>query len=208
MAEVDARHIELFAFDVFPHIQFRPVAQREHTHVFAGIHAGVVEVPDFGALVLRIPLPEAVAKAEKTFLRAGLFLVASRTADGAVETKLLDSGQQGGNLQAIAADFSGGRHSDAFGDGFLNVADDEFGAELLRATIAKFVQLGKMMAGIDVEQRHGEVRRPKSLFRQAQQANGVFAAREKERRPLEFGSDFAHDVNRLGLQILEVIEMV
>ena len=57
----------------------------------------------------------------------------------------------------------------------LSHADDEFYAELLRASVAKFVQFGKMMTGIDVEQRHGDVRRAKGLFRQAQQANGVFA---------------------------------
>ena len=79
---------------------------------------------------------------------------------------------------------------------------------MLRASVAKFVQFGKMMAGIDVEQRQGDVRRPKGLFRQAQQANGVFAAGEQERRPFEFGGDFAQDVNRFGFQILKMVEMI
>src|SRR2546422_5423162 len=39
-----------------PHIELRPVADGEHSHVFALRHAGVVEVPQLRALVLRIPL--------------------------------------------------------------------------------------------------------------------------------------------------------
>src|SRR5262249_3388110 len=126
MAEIDARHFERVAFDVFPHIHLRPVAQWKHSHVFAGIDPGVVQVPDFGLLVLWIPLTKAVAKAEKALLRAGLFLVTSGAADAAVEAKLLDRRQQGGNLQTIAADFARRRHGNPFGDGILDVADDEF----------------------------------------------------------------------------------
>src|SRR6267143_2131536 len=49
-------HGEALALDVLPHIELRPVADGEHSHVFALRHAGVVEVPQLRALVLRIPL--------------------------------------------------------------------------------------------------------------------------------------------------------
>ena len=70
-------------------------------------------------------------------------IISPGAADQTIETELLDGGQQGGNLQAVAADFAGSRHGDASGDGILNVTDDEFGAELLRAPVAKLVQFGK-----------------------------------------------------------------
>ena len=113
VAEIDARHLEFLALDVFPHIHLGPVAEWKHAHVFAGIDARVVKVPDLRPLVFRVPLAEAVAEAEEAFLGAGLFLIAPRAADAAIEPKLLDRRQQGGDLQAVAADLAGRRNRDA-----------------------------------------------------------------------------------------------
>ena len=46
--------------------------------------------------------------------------------------------EQRGNLQLVAADFAGRGHGDALGDGVLDRADDELGAEFLRAPVAEF----------------------------------------------------------------------
>jgi len=75
-------------------------------HIFTRIDTGVVEIPDFRALIFRVPLAKAVAETEESLLGAGFFLVAPRTADAAVEAELLDGRQQRGNLQTIAADFT------------------------------------------------------------------------------------------------------
>ena len=137
MAEVDARHFELLFADVFPHVHLGPVAEREDAHVLAGVEARVVEVPDLRALVLRVPLAEAVAEAEEALLGAGLLLVAPRAADAAVEAELLDGRQQRGNLQAVAADLAGRGHRGAVGDGALDGADDELAAQLRGAPVAE-----------------------------------------------------------------------
>src|SRR6185437_4738208 len=208
VAEINGRNVQLRAADVFPHIHFRPVREREHAHVFAGIQARIVKVPDFGPLIFRIPLAETIAEAEETFLRAGFFLIAPRAADAAIKTIFLDGAQERGDLQAIAADIAFGDHRSAFGNGLIHRADNQFRAELLGAAIAKINQLGKLVAGLHVEQRHGNVSRAKSLFRQAQQTNGILAAREKNRGPLEFTGDLTHHVNRFGFEIFEMIEMV
>src|SRR5262249_29411901 len=110
MAEINRRHLEAFAADVFPDIHLRPVAERERAHVFAGIDAGVVKIPAFRPLVFRVPLAEAVAEAEEALLRAGLFLVAARAADQAIEPELLDRREQRGDLEPVAADLAGRRH--------------------------------------------------------------------------------------------------
>src|SRR5271170_5600309 len=89
VAEINVRHFELFLFDVFPNVHLRPVRERKHAHVFAGIHAGVVKIPNFRPLIFRVPLAERIAETEKSFFRAGFFLVAPRAADGAVELKFL-----------------------------------------------------------------------------------------------------------------------
>src|SRR5436305_5481555 len=73
--EVDGGDLELLLVDVLPHVQLRPVRQREHTHVLALADAAVVEVPQLGALVLGVPLPELVAEGEHALLRARALLV-------------------------------------------------------------------------------------------------------------------------------------
>ena len=108
--------------------------------MFARIDAGVVKIPDFRPLVFRVPLAEAVAEAEETFLGAGLFLVAPRAANQAIKLKFLNGREQRGDLQLVAADFAGRGNGDALGDGVFDLADDEFGAEFLRAAVAEFVQ--------------------------------------------------------------------
>jgi hypothetical protein len=70
--------------------------------VLAGAVAAVVEVPQLGPLVLRVPLAELVAEAEHPLLGPGLLLVAAGAAEGGVEAVLLDGVEQGGGLQAVA----------------------------------------------------------------------------------------------------------
>ena len=67
-----------------------------------GMHAGVVQIPQLGALVLRIPLAEFVAEGEDALLGARLFLVAAGAADAGVEAVLGDRLQQRHRLRRVA----------------------------------------------------------------------------------------------------------
>jgi hypothetical protein len=46
----------LLEVDVLPHVELGPVGQREHADALARVDLAVVEVPQLGALVLRVPL--------------------------------------------------------------------------------------------------------------------------------------------------------
>ena len=72
--------------DVVPHIHLGPVGEREDADAFAGMDAGVIEVPQLGALVLGIPLTGTVAKGVDALLGAGLFF--SRRAPPKAASKL------------------------------------------------------------------------------------------------------------------------
>ncbi len=111
-------------------------------------------------------------------------------------------------MQFVAADFAGCGMGQSFGDGLFDGADDQFRAEFLRAPVAEFNQLRKFVAGFDVKKRHRNVRRAERLLREAQQADGILAAGEEQGGALEFSGDLTHDVNRLGFQILQMVEMV
>ena len=84
----------------------------------------------------------------------------------------------------------------------------QFCAEFLRPAIAEFDQFGKFVAGLDVEKRQRNIRRPEGLFCQAQQADGILAAGEQQGGALEFPGDLTHDVNRFRFQKLQMIKMV
>ena len=146
--------------------------------MFPGINPRVVEVPDFRPLIFWIPLPETVAKAEKAFFGAGFFLIAPGPTDEAVETKFLGRSEQRGDLQSVAADLARGGRGNAAGDGVLDLAHDQFGPQLSGAPVTKLVELGEMMAGVHIEQRHGQFGGAKRFFRQAQQADGILAPRK------------------------------
>ena len=63
--------------------------------------AAVVQVPQLGALVARVPLAELVAQAQDAFLGAGLVLVAAAAAEDGVELVALDGVQQRDGLQRV-----------------------------------------------------------------------------------------------------------
>src|SRR6267143_1683305 len=101
MHVVDRGHVQALALDVLPDVELGPVADREHAHVLAGMHARVVQAPELGPLVARVPLAEFVAQREHALLGARLFLVAPRAADRGVEAELGDRLEQRHGLRRI-----------------------------------------------------------------------------------------------------------
>src|SRR5687768_14719961 len=99
---VDAGHLQLLVGDVLPDVHLGPVGDREDAHVLALPYAAVVDVPQLGALVARIPLAELVAQREHPLLGACLFLVAPAAAEDGVEAVLLDRVEEGNGLQPVA----------------------------------------------------------------------------------------------------------
>src|SRR5436309_67393 len=72
--EIDARHGEPLARDVLPDVELGPVGEREDAQVLARAEARVVEAPELGPLVARVPLTELVAMREDALLGARLLL--------------------------------------------------------------------------------------------------------------------------------------
>ena len=102
MCEVDRGDLELLRVDVLPHVELRPVGDREHAYVLSLVDAPVVEIPQLRPLVLRVPLAELVAEREHALLRPRALLVAARAAEGRVELVLLDRVEQRDRLQLVA----------------------------------------------------------------------------------------------------------
>ncbi len=81
-------------------------------------------------------------------------------------------------------------------------------AELLDAAVAVLDRLREVVARVHVHQREREAARPERLLGQAQEHDRVLAAGEQQDGTLELGGDLTHDVDRLGLEGVEMCQLV
>ena len=58
------------------------------------MNASVIDVPQFGALILRVPLMEFIAEGENALFGAALFLVATCATESGIEFILIERGKQ------------------------------------------------------------------------------------------------------------------
>ncbi len=117
---------------------------------------------------------------------------------------LCDGVEQRRGLQPVARRVARLFAHAALVDGLLHRSHDEALAELLDAAVAELEHLGEVVTGVDVHDREGELRGAEGLLGDAQQDDGVLAAREQQHRPLELGRDLAHDEDGLGLEGVQV----
>ena len=173
--------------------------------MLARLVAAVVQAPQLGALVLRIPLAELVAEAVHALLRPGLLLVAPGTAEHCVEAVGLDRVEQGRGLQPVPRRTGTLVLDDAAAvDRILHRGDHQAGAELRDTAVAVVEHLLEVVAGVHVHEGERDLRGVERLLGDAEHDDRVLAAAEQEARALELCSHLAHDVDRLGLDGIEV----
>src|SRR3954453_18187270 len=209
VGEVDRRDLEALLLDVLPDAELGPVREREDADVLALADAPVVDAPQLGPLAARIPLAEVVAEAEDPLLRAGAVLVAAGGAERGVEAVPLDRVEQRRGLQAVARRAWPGLldHAPAV-DRLLHRRDDQPLAELGDTAVAELEDLGEVVARVHVHERERERRRAECLLGEAQQHDRVLPAAEEQHGLGQLGGDLAHDVYRLGLEDLEMRQLV
>src|SRR5690606_21125636 len=93
MRKVNAGQFQLFALDILPDSHPGPVRDREGAKILTLVRTSVIEIPQLGALILGIPLAEAITETHDALLGTGLFFVAPRAANAAIETEFLDGFQ-------------------------------------------------------------------------------------------------------------------
>ena len=194
--------------DVLPDVELGPVRDREDPDVLAGMVAAVVQAPQLGPLVLRVPLAELVAEGEDPLLGPGLLLVAAGPAEDGVELVLGDGVEQGPGLQAVPRGVDPGILDHPAGvDRLLHRGHHQPGAQLGDPPVAELEHLGEVVAGVHVHHREGDAGRPERLLGQPQHDDRVLAAGEQQDRPLELGRHLPDDVDRLGLEAVQMGEL-
>ena len=192
-----------------PHVELGPVRQWVDPDVLTFTVTRVVQAPQFRALVLRVPLTEAVAEGEHPLLGAGLVLVAAAAAEDGVEAAVLDPFQQGDGLVAVAA--------------FQRVADlDPAGVDqvlhrghLQPQPVARrlwrsrnSITSGKLWPGVDVHDRERDRRRRWNALRARCSIRTESLPPEKSITGCSNSADdFADDEDRLRLEGVEVRQL-
>ena len=173
------------------------------------MQAGVVERPEFGALVFGVPLAEFVAEGEDALFGAGFFFVAPRATHQCAEAVLFDGFEQCDGLGGVAGVGFAPQHHRAFGDGVFHAADDEPRAGFPGGLVAEGYDFGVVVAGVDVHQREGQRDAPpghgEGFAGEGEQDDGVFAAGKQDGGVAAFGQYFADDVDGFGFEPVEVV---
>ena len=122
---------------------------------------------------------------------------------------LFDRVEQRRGLQAVARRARAGLlgHPTPV-DRLLDRRDDQALAELGGDAVAEAGDLGEVVPRVDMHDRERELAGPKRLLGETQQDDRVLAAGEQQHGTFELGRDLAEDVDRLGLEGLEVGELV
>ena len=116
------------------------------------MNQAVVEIPQFGALVPRVPLPMRIAKRKDPLFRPRAFFLAARAAEHRVMLARLQGLQQTvGFQQSATRDGTEVRRIGVGSNGCLIAMDPQLHAELRTYAIAKRVHLRELEGGIDMQ---------------------------------------------------------
>ena len=201
LGEIKIDYRDFFFVNVLPNVHLRPVGERKDANAFAGMNAGVVEIPQLGALVLRIPLTGRVAEGIDALLGARFFFIAARAAEGRIEVVVAQRIQQRLRLQqsAAALGVERDRIRSRRNCGFI-APDQQLRANGASHRIAEGEHLGEFEAGVYMQQRKRNRRGIEGLLRQPQHDGGILADGVEHDGPLEFRSHLAQYVNALRFQ--------
>ena len=108
---------------------------------------------------------------------------------------------------SIAALIGPGEHDTAARDRILDGAYDQPLSQLRGTSITECDDFRKVVAGVDMEEGKREAARPERLFSEAQQHQGILAAREEQGRVTALARNFAQDMDRLGFEPAEVMRI-
>ncbi len=173
--------------------------------MLAGSVPTVVEVPQLGALLARVPPAERVAQADDPLLGPCPLLVPATPAEHRVEPVGVDRVQQRHGLQRVAGAVRA-LDQPAVVDPVLHLRDDQAQLEPLHQLVPEVDDLRVVVPGVHVQQREGHRGRRARLDRQVHQQGGILAAREQDDRAVELPGHLAEDVDRLGLQGIQRVE--
>ena len=203
--EVERHDRDLLPVDVLPDIELGPVREREHADALARVLAAVVEVPELGALVLGVPAVRRGPEREHTLLGAGLLLVPAGAAERDIEPVVIECLLQGLGLHDVGVERGAVvQWVDVLLDPLGVDVDQQIHPGLLGHVVPEVVHRLELPAGVDVQEREGRRARVERLPGQVQHHRRVLPDRVQHHRVLGLRHHLPDDVHRLGLEPVEV----
>src|SRR5471030_2823057 len=207
--EVQRHDRDTFQVDVLPDIQLGPVRQREYTNRLAFVDVAVVDVPQLGALVLRIPAVLVVAEGVHTLFGAGLLFVTAGATKGSVEAVLVQSLLEALGFHDVSVlGAAVGERVDALRHAIGVYVHQQVQAQLFNHAVAKAVHFLEFPLRIDMHHRKRQLAREERLARKVQHHGGVFTDGVQHHRVIELGGDLADDVDAFRLQLFQMRQFV
>ena len=203
--EVEGHDGDLLEMDVLPHVELGPVGQGKDPNALALVDPSVVDVPEFGTLILGVPTVMLVAEGEHALLGTGLLFVSPCPAKGGVETVLVQRLLESVCLHQLGVLLAVVERMDVVLETLLVDVNDHIEVQLPACIVlAKVDHLAELPRCVDVHQWKGRFGRVERLLRQAHHYGGVLADGVQHDGSVELGSHLAHDMDALGFQLLEV----
>src|SRR5262249_4479172 len=198
---------DLFRGDVEPDVALGPVRQRKPPNRLAGARAHVVDPPQLGPLLLRIPAVLGGADREHPLLGSGFLLVTPGSPERTIEAVVVERLLQPLRLPHVGVQ----RRPVLEGVDAQLQADWVLPHQQLHPggnghLVAELVHRAELPGRVDVQQREWRSRRVERLARQVQQDAAVLAHRVEHHRPLRLGNRLPHDVDALRLETLQVAQ--
>ena len=126
--------------------------------MFTHLLVPIEEMPEFGALMARLPLAKGIAMGEDALFGACLFFITARAADRGVNPQFGEGVQQCNRLQGVARRIGSTLFAHAPGANLiLHRTDNEPHACALRQRISKLQRLDKVVPRINVDEGKGRV---------------------------------------------------
>jgi hypothetical protein len=201
---VERHDRDAFLVDVLPDVELGPVREREYPDRFALVFPGIVEVPEFGALALRVPAMAGRTEGEDPLLGAAFLLVAARAAESHVEAVMVERRLQRLGLHDVGIGAAVVEGVDPAGQPIPIDPFVQLETELLHPPVPEGDHLAELPGGIDMEQREGRFARCEGLHRQMQHDGAVLSDGIEHHGRLGLGRDFPHDVDAFGFEPLQM----
>ena len=173
---VEVDDLDVLEMDVLPDIQLGPVRQGEHAQAFPRLHAGVVQLPEFRALLLGVPAVAVVAERADALLGPGFFLVAAGATEAGIETVLVQRLLERFGLHHIGV--LGRAHREGRDVQPCAIRVDVHAhvqLELFRQAVTEHGHFAELPAGVHMQQWERHRPREERLAGQVQQHGGVLA---------------------------------
>ena len=202
--EIERDDLDAFEMDVLPDVELGPVRDREHADAFALGLAGVVEAPEFGALVFRVPAVVGGAEGKEALFRTGLLFVTAGAAKGYVETVQVECLLQTFGFPHVCVQRAMIEGVDPFFLGLRVLVDNQIHSSVLCCLSAKRIHVPELPRSIDMQLRERWRCRVKGLLGQMKHDRAVFTNAVEHHRSLGLSDDLAEDVDAFCLKALKV----